>query len=52
MMANEEMTMLEQLRDPMMNDLGSPLPPPRLRGVLGASPWQLWGLVGQPLQCS
>jgi hypothetical protein len=49
MMANEEMTVLEQFRDAMMDRPGAAMLASRCRGVLGASTWQLRGLVGQAL---
>src|SRR5664279_2848118 len=48
-MADKEMTMLEQFRDAMMDRLGAAMPAPRRRRILGASPWQLRSLFGQPL---
>src|SRR5438105_3899920 len=49
MVADKEITMLEQLRDATMDRLGAAMLMPRFRGVLGAPPWQLRGLFGQPL---
>jgi len=48
-MADKEITMLEQLRDVMMDGLGEAMPALRRRRLLGASPWQLRSLFGQPL---
>lgn len=48
-MADKEITMLEQLRDTMMDCLSVAMPTPRRRRIFGASSWQLRGLLGQPL---
>ena len=48
-MADKEITMLEQLRDAMMDGLSVAIPTPRSRRLLGASSRQLRSLFGQPL---
>src|SRR5258707_1759354 len=48
-MANKEMTVLDHLRDAMMDRLGTTMPAPRRGRILGASTWQLRGFFGQPL---